>query len=130
MEKLLGDRVLFVQGMPVWAFILFPEEEVPNFLDRVFVEEPILVPETHCSELVFREACNDWEGKPIPAQWMLNSISLSLYYSTRENAILYSIFREFPAKYLLKCYREEYLLEEFRQFIPGFTIEQLKAFGK
>lgn len=136
-KKLLGDRVPFVVGMEVWTeAIVYPENTFPNFLDRLFVTEPIGKATDANVNLFFQEEFRDCLGNLFPAQWMLTgsegsvTTALNFFYSTRENALFYPIVQFFSAKYLLHCYREEYLLEEFRQFIPDFTIEQLKAFGQ
>lgn len=134
MEKLLGDRVPFVAGMEIWtsAPVYESQNDFPNFLDRVVVDEPIAKLTDDRVQCVFRQACRNSIGDIIPSQWVLTvsegaiATTLTFFYSTRENAILYPILQFFSAEYLLHCYREEYLVEEFRQFIPFFSIDWLK----
>lgn len=135
MEKLLCDRVPFVAGMEIWtsASVYESQNEFPNFLDRVVVGEPIAKLTDDRVQCVFRQACRNSIGDIIPSQWVLTvsegaiATTLTFFYSTRENAVLYPILQFFSAEYLLHCYREDYLIEEFRQFIPSFSIERLRV---
>ena len=121
MEKLLADRVPFVAGMPIWSFTTLTHESwMPNFLDKYYIEKPHCRKKTDRLELFFKESFVDEVGKKIPDQWMIRfsddyAISLDCFYSSEESAIFHAILNTESPDRLLKIYREDYLIEEFKK---------------
>lgn len=124
-EQLLGDGAKFKSGMKIWTSTYV--EFNPNcgtFLDDYDLLEPY-EKDTTGYEPIWFDGCTNSDGNKIQGQWLLYSISLTLLFSSRESSILHGVLNVFTVKSLLRKYKEDYLIGEFRHFIPDFTLEHL-----
>ena len=130
MEKLLNDDVPFVLGMDIWtgSNVRDLSDDSYLFLDRAYVSEPCVKQTKEGVNCIWQNSIKFKNDTYITSQWVLSFndsemyTSLRYFYSTKENAILYPLLSTFPLCYLMKCYRTDYLISEFKKLSERFSV--------